>query len=169
MEIPAGPEIAKSEPEAWYDAALEIKANQGLAWKTLQRARSQGETRSRLEGLILLMGALAVEYLAIGLMVHRSPARLVEDPPKHRIRRLLGQCGIGLTTLQEDLLRAVEPVLGWQSRYNLAIPEDLKPAMEGLPAALVDVELSETEKSALDALFARVREEYSRALRQEQQ
>ncbi len=102
--------------------------------------------------------ALALEYLAIGLLMTRNPRHFLGKPPQHRILDLLDECGIDPDDRQRQVLRRIQPALQWSDHAKLGVPE--KTAAELGSWAHAPGGLTPSEVRTLEPLYDRLQEEF---------
>lgn len=68
--------------------------------------------------------ALALEYLAIGVLMARDPEHFRHEAPTHRILDLLSACGVEADPRQAQVLRRIQPALQWSGHAKLGISSD---------------------------------------------
>ncbi|WP_455202677.1 hypothetical protein, partial [Kaarinaea lacus] len=137
-------ELPTSSIEFWLEQAKELKSAADFCWTldaTVQyesvEAKLQGLATSLLEAsedvdaeLKWLYGnlmAFAIQYLAIGILIHKSPQRFLHEYPGNRIIKLVEECGIVLNSIQKTFLKQVENTFQWGEKFpqwNVSVSRD---------------------------------------------
>ena len=164
-------ELPTSSIEFWLEQAKELKTAADFCWtldKTVKyetvEAKLQGLATSLLEAsddvdaeLKWLYGnlmAFAIQYLSIGILVHKNPQRFLNEYPGNRIIGLAEECGIVLNSLQKAFLRQIENTFQWGEKFpqwNVSIARDQLQGFNAKHSA--GRVISQDEKKALDELF----------------
>jgi hypothetical protein len=111
--------------------------------------------------------SLAIQYLAIGLLIARDAQYFLHQQPGHRIVALLQAAGVGLTPQQRTLLGEIENAYAWAERYPFGELGDSHDALRQLTHQLSQMDcLTMEEKQALDALYASLEARAERLLQQ---
>ena len=168
-------ELPTSSIEFWLEQAKELKKAADFCWtldKTVQyetvEAKLQGLATSLLEAsddvdaeLKWLYGnlmAFAIQYLAIGILIHRNSQRFLQEYPGNRIIQLVEECGMVLTSIQKTYLKQVENTFQWGEKFpqwNVAIARDQLNGFKAKHSA--GREITQEEKKALEELFTGLR------------
>lgn len=102
--------------------------------------------------------SLAIQYLAIGMLIDHDTQYFLQQPPGHKIVALLDACQAEATHQQRQLLQGIENAYDWADRYpvgELARGHDeLRQLTHQLSAQDC---LSVDDKAALDELYAELR------------
>lgn len=102
--------------------------------------------------------SLAIQYLAIGMLIDHDPNYFLHQPPGHKIVPLLDACKVVPTAQQRELLQGIENAYDWGERYpvgELASGHDeLRQLTHQLSAQDC---LSADDKAALDQLYLSLR------------
>lgn len=168
-------ELPNSSIEFWLEQAKELKKAADICWtldetveyETVQ-AKLQGLATSLLEAsgdvdaeLKWLYGnlmAFAIQYLSIGILIHKNPQRFLKEYPGNRIVELVEECGVVLNSIQVTFLKQVENTFQWSQKFpqwNVSIARDQLAGFNAkhTPERVVTQE----EKAALDELFTSLR------------
>ena len=168
-------ELPNSSIEFWLEQAKELKKAADICWtldetveyETVQ-AKLQGLATSLLEAsgdvdaeLKWLYGnlmAFAIQYLSIGILIHKNPQRFLKEYPGNRIVELVEECGVVLNSIQVTFLKQVENTFQWRQKFpqwNVSIARDQLAGFNAkhTPERVVTQE----EKAALDELFTSLR------------
>ena len=97
--------------------------------------------------------ALALEYLAIGVLMTRDPKHFRPKAPTHRILALLTACGIEPTPRQVEVLRRIEPALQWSGHATLGIAPDAVTSDALAQTVPQPSALAPTEVQSLEGLY----------------
>ncbi|MEJ2180164.1 MAG: hypothetical protein P8Y28_06915 [Gammaproteobacteria bacterium] len=168
-------ELPNSSIEFWLEQAKELKKAADICWtldetvkyETVQ-AKLQGLATSLLEAsgdvdaeLKWLYGnlmAFAIQYLSIGILIHKNPQRFLREYPGNRIIELVEECGVVLNSIQVTFLKQVENTFQWSQKFpqwNVSIARD---QLAGFKAKHTSGrEVTQEEKTALDELFTSLR------------
>ena len=168
-------ELPTSSIDFWIEQAKELKKAADFCWtldKTVQyetvEAKLQGLATSLLEAsdnvdaeLKWLYGnlmAFAIQYLAIGILIHKNSQRFLHEYPGNRIIALVEECGLVLNTIQKTFLKQVENTFQWGEKFpqwNVSISRD---QLNGFKAKHSSGRvITAEEKKALEDLFASLR------------
>ncbi len=168
-ETDRGP--AADTMEFWREQAQLLKETADLSWRAdlnvMQQARlsyspyhgrmlryATEELGIELNLLYRYLISMAIQYLAIGLLVEHNPGYFLQQPPGNRIVSLLQASKVRLTAQQEQLLRQSESANDWAARY----PAGADDMMHGLAHHLSQTEcLNREQKRALDELYEQLR------------
>jgi hypothetical protein len=103
--------------------------------------------------------SLAIQYLAIGMLIDRDTQYFLHQPPGHKIVALLDACQVEATHQQRQLLQGIENAYDWAERYPVGElaggHDELRQLTHQLSAK---DSLSVDDKVALDQLYASLRE-----------
>jgi hypothetical protein len=98
--------------------------------------------------------SLAIQYLAIGILIEREPDFLLRQRPGHHIVSLVEECEVVPTPQQRHLLHDIEQAYGWSERYPAGGLLDSHDELRSLTGQLSGMgSLSGEEKASLDALY----------------
>ena len=168
-------ELPTSSIEFWLEQAKELKKAADFCWtldKSVQyetvEAKLQGLATSLLEAsddvdaeLKWLYGnlmAFAIQYLSIGILIHKNPQRFLQEYPGNRIIELAEECGVVLSSIQKTFLKQVEDTFQWGEKFpqwNVPIARD---QLNGFTAKHASGRvITQKEKKALDELFTSLR------------
>lgn len=155
----------------WLEEARLLKETADLSWRAdlnaMQRVKliysphhdhlMRGATEElgvELNLLYRYLISLAIQYLAIGLLIDRDPRYFLQQQPGHRIVSLLQASEVTLTPLQQRLLTQTESAYDWAERYPVGKLGDSHDELRPLTHRLSQLDcLSEVEKASLDALY----------------
>jgi hypothetical protein len=102
--------------------------------------------------------SLAIQYLAIGMLIDRDPNYFLQQPPGHKIVALLDACKVAVTPQQRELLQGIENAFDWSERYPVGKlaggHDELRQLTHQLSA---QDSLSADDKVALDQLYLSLR------------
>ncbi|MCW8918087.1 MAG: hypothetical protein OQL08_04675 [Gammaproteobacteria bacterium] len=102
--------------------------------------------------------SLAIQYLAIGMLIDRDPSYFLPQPPGHRIVALLETCGVVMTPQQRQLLLEIENAYEWAERFAVGALRNGHDELRQLTHQLSIKDcLSVEEKAALDQLYQTLR------------
>lgn len=157
--------------EFWLEEARLLKETAEQSWKANRGVVEQvkliygphqdralrdttNELGVELNLLYRYLVSLAIQYLAIGMLIDRDAAYFLQLPPGHKIVALLDACRVVPTPQQRALLQGIENAYDWAERYpvgGLAGGHDeLRQLTHQLSAKDC---LSTEEKAALDQLY----------------
>ncbi len=98
--------------------------------------------------------SLAIQYLAIGLLIHRDPQYFLTQQPGHRIVSLLQASDVAMSAQQQQLLGQVESAYNWADRYPFGKLGDGRDELRQMTHQLSQMDcLTPDEKRALDELY----------------
>ena len=168
-------ELPTTSIEFWLEQAKELKKAADICWnldetvkyETVQ-AKLQGLATSLLEAsgdvdaeLKWLYGnlmAFAIQYLSIGILIHKNPQRFLREYPGNRIVELVEECGVVLNSIQASFLKQVENTFQWSQKFpqwNVSIARD---RLAGFKAKHTSGRVvTQEEKAGLDELFTSLR------------
>lgn len=157
-------EAGARDPCAWLESADALKRAADLLASTYQAEMQQAflhgppdpaRARSRLGPVYLMLAGFAVENLAKGIIVTRTPT---EPPPSTHLDALLvSRAGITLVDGEPELVRRLGLFLTALGRYPVPLPKDApKLVFETILAAPTRV--STNDPLLVDALYKRMRE-----------
>lgn len=176
-ETPTAPQGHHSPAsiEFWLEEAQLLKDTAEQSWDTNLEATAQfkwiygphqnralGQTTDELGMELNLLYryliSLAIQYLAIGMLIDHDPNYFLQQPPGHKIVALLDACKVAPTPQQRQLLQGIENAYDWGERYpvgGLAGGHDeLRQLTHQLSAQDC---LSADEKAALEQLYLTLR------------
>jgi hypothetical protein len=120
--------------------------------------QSTDELGVELNLLYRYLVSLAIQYLAIGMLVGRDPDHFLRQPPGHRIVALLEACGVVMTPQQRQLLLGIENAYDWAERFPVGELNNGHDELRQLTHQLsVKDCLSAEEKATLDQLYNTLR------------
>ena len=102
--------------------------------------------------------AFAIQYLSIGILIHKNSQRFLHEYPGNRIIALVEECGIVLSTLQKTFLKQVENTFQWGEKFpqwNVSISRDQLSSFKAKHSA--GRVITAEEKKALEDLFTSLR------------
>jgi hypothetical protein len=157
----------------WLDEARALKEIADLSWDAdrgvAERVRllypplydrvvrhATEELGMELDLLYRYLISLAIQHLAIGLLIDRDPRRFLKKPPGHKIIALVEACDITPSEQQKRMLQHTENALDWADRYPGA-PFDAGSdnTLQSLNRILSGVDrVTDSEKAAMDSLYA---------------
>lgn len=167
--------LSPSSIEFWLEEAEMLKETAELSWNADIRAvdrvklmyspqhdhvlrQATEELGVELNLLYRYLISLAIQYLAIGILIRRDPLYFLEQPPGHKIIVLVEACDIVLTEQQRQLLRTTENAYNWADRYPAGELTDGHDALRQLTHKLSEMDcLNLEEKTVLDELYAALR------------
>lgn len=107
---------------------------------------------------------LAIQYLAIGLLVAQEPEYFLQRQTGYHIVALLESAGVALTPRQRRLLAQTESAYGWAERYPAGELGGSHDALRQISHRLSEMDnLSGEEKTVLEVLFMELEERVVRA------
>jgi len=175
IDIPTEPatERLPENISFWFSEAHALKDIADQSWKAehnvIERLNSLIEPaherqlhysmvtlRMELNFLYRYLIALAIQHLAIGILMAQDAGRFLHQPPGHKIVELVKACEVTLTRQQEQLLRHTENALGWRNYFPVKLMRsDTKDSLQELNRILTEMEvMTDEEKISLDRLYA---------------
>ena len=98
--------------------------------------------------------SLAIQYLAIGLLIHRDPQYFLNQPPGHKIVSLLQASDVEMSAQQQELLGQIEHAYEWAERYPVGQLGGAHDELRQLTHQLSQMDcLALDEKRSLDGLY----------------
>ncbi len=98
--------------------------------------------------------SLAIQYLAIGILIEREPDFFLRQSPGHHIVDLVEECEVAPSAQQRRLLHDIEQAYSWSERYPAGGLLDAHDELRELTQQLSGMEgLSGEDKASLDALY----------------
>jgi hypothetical protein len=102
--------------------------------------------------------SLAIQYLAIGMLIDRDTQYFLQQPPGHKIVALLDACKVEVTHQQRQLLQGIEHAYDWAERYPVGELANGHDELRQLTHQLSAKDcLSVDDKAALEQLYAELR------------
>ncbi|WP_455222232.1 hypothetical protein [Kaarinaea lacus] len=168
-------ELQPSSIEFWIDQAKELKKAADYCWtleKTVEYESVEGEFHglarsilkdaadidSELKWLYGNLMAFAIQYLSIGILIHKNPKRFLKDVPGNRIVALTEECGVPLNQVQKGFLRQVENAFEWDQKFphwNVSLSRNELYNLKVKHVA--EKTIRNEEKQALEELFNTLR------------
>lgn len=160
-----------SSIEFWIDQANELKKAADYCWtleKTVEHESVEGEIHglarsilndaadidSELKWLYGQLMAFAIQYLSIGILIHKNPYRFLNDAPGNRIVALTEECGVTLNQLQKAYLRQVENAFEWDRKFpRWNVPLTRNELINLKVKHVAEKTIRSEERKALEALF----------------
>lgn len=160
----------------WLSEARLLKETAQLSWDAdlnmMQRAKliyspqhdrvlrhATEELGMELNLLYRYLISLAIQYLAIGLLLDRDPHYFLQHQPGHKIVSLLQASGEELSAQQLELLSGIESAYDWAERYPFGELGDSHDELRQLTHQLSQMDcLTQEEKLALDGLYEQLLE-----------
>jgi hypothetical protein len=181
-EIPTEGNSANSPASIafWLSEARLLKETADLSWdadlNVMQRAKliygpqhdrvlrhATEELGMELNLLYRYLVSLAIQYLAIGLLIDRDPRYFLQQQPGHKIVKLLRASGVALSAQQLELLSSIENAYDWAERYPFGELGDSHDELRQLTHQLSQMDrLTQEEKQALDGLYEHLLERVER-------
>lgn len=167
-------EVSPGSIAFWLGEARLMKETAELSWNSeinlLQRAKliyspqhnrvvrhTIEELGTELNLLYRYLISLAIQYLAIGLLVDRNPQHFLVEQPGHHIVALLQDIDIKLSPQQLELLTEIENAYEWGDRYPFGKLGDGHDELRPLTHQLSQMDvLTLEEKGVLDALYEKL-------------
>lgn len=161
--------------EFWLEEAQLLQETAEQSWNTnLETARqfkwiygphqdralrqTSDELGMELNLLYRYLISLAIQYLAIGLLIDQNPDYFLQQPPGHKIVALLEACKVVPTPQQRELLQGIENAFNWGERYPVGElaggHDELRQLTHQLSAQDC---LSADDKALLDQLYLSLR------------
>lgn len=148
-------EIADLSWEADHGVAERVRLLYPPLYDRVVRHATE-ELGMELDLLYRYLISLAIQHLAIGLLIDRDPQRFLKKPPGHKIIALVEACDITPSEQQKRMLQHTENALNWADRYPAA-PFDAGAdnTLQSLNRILSGMDhVSNREKAAMDSLYA---------------
>ena len=167
-----GGEASPDNIAFWLDEARLLKQSAELSWNSDAGLPQQAkliyspqqnrvvnhaieELGVELNLLYRYLISLAIQYLAIGLLIERDSNYFLSEPPGHRIVALLQACDFPLSSQQLKLLKGIEGAYEWGERYPTGDLGNGHDELRLLSHRISKMDcLSPEEKAVLDALYA---------------
>jgi hypothetical protein len=114
---------------------------------------------SELNLLYRYLVALAIQYLAIGILIRRDPQRFLKEQPGHHIVSLIEESSVTLSPLQKSVLLNIESYYEWGDRYPQLSGQLTDPKIRMMTHQMAAQDaLSLEDKKALDEVYAKLNE-----------
>jgi hypothetical protein len=170
-------EYTPDKIEFWLEEARLLEETAALSWSADMSTHDQEkllysplhdqllshateELGVELNLLYLYLISLAIQYLAIGILIDRDPHYFMHHQPGHRVLKLVEACDVVPTPLQRRLLKELENAYDWAERYPLSTQGEGHEALRRMTQGLSEMAcLNSDEKGALDGLYAALRRE----------
>lgn len=158
----------------WVSEAHALKEIADQSWKAERKvagrlglsiepvdASSMETLRMELNFLYRYLISLAIQHLAIGILIARDASRFLYQPPGHKIVALVKACEVTLSKQQEQLLLHTENALGWRNYFPVKVNRsESKDALEGLNRILAEMEnMTDDDKASLERLYLKLEAE----------
>jgi hypothetical protein len=177
MEIPTAQqgEYSLYSMEFWLEEAHVLKETAELCWSSDMGVNDRvkliysphhnrvlshvtEELGVELNLLYRYLISLAIQYLAIGILIGRDPGVFLQKKPGHKIVALVEACDVEPSAEQRKLLQGIENAYDWAERYpvgELARGDDELRQLTHRISAMD--RLSVEEKRTLDELYVSLR------------
>lgn len=177
MEIPTEPqgEHSLANIEFWLEEAHLLKEAAELGWNSDMGASGRVKLMySQLNKHVLhhatedlgvelnllyrYLISLAIQYLAIGILIDRDPLSFLHKQPGHQIVSLVEACEIEPSAQQRKLLLDIENAYDWADRYPVGELARGRDELRQLTHKISEMDsLSNDEKVTLDELYDTLR------------
>ncbi len=163
--------VDPGRPEFWRNEAADLKQAADMCWdadlSTMQRLKvlrhyavdtsmlhTVEGAEAELNLLYRYLIALAIQYLAIAILIARDPQHFLSELPGHHIVSLIDACGANLSTAQRRLLTAIEHAYEWEERYPQLGGKLADTGMRLTTQAMAGPDaISQAGKEALDGVY----------------
>jgi hypothetical protein len=122
---------------------------------------------SELNWLYGSLMAFAIQHLGVGLLIHRDPMRFMHEAPGYRIVEILDEAGIALNSRQHEILSDIENAFKWSERGDWNIKLNSEEVHRFLVNGRPGTDFSESQRRALESLYAEVKRKAEQLLAQE--
>jgi hypothetical protein len=155
-------QVLKEAADSCWSADISVKQRV----KQLKRFSKEASIIHTAEGaeselnlLYRYLIALAIQYLAIGILIARDPQRFLKEQPGHHIVSLIEESSVTLSPLQKSVLLNIESCYEWGDRYPQLSDQLKDPKIRMITHQMAAQDaLSLEDKKALDEVYAKLEE-----------